>query len=104
MELLTVTKDIAARSILFGACTVPKVGALISSFSVSDLFWAERMFTALELKNFKLPLWTLSGYGSGYGYGNGYGDGYGNGSGSGYGYDKDICAKILVLDAPREAK
>jgi hypothetical protein len=94
MELLKVTKDLAIRCILFGSCKVPKVGSPPSDFSASELIWAERIFTPKELKIFKQPLWTLSGYGYGYGsgygdgsgYGYGYGSGYGDGSGSGDGY------------------
>ncbi len=71
MELLKVTKDIAIRTILFGSCTIPKVGKLINEFSFSDLIWAERLFTPEELKAFKVPLWTLSGSGSGDGDGSG---------------------------------
>lgn len=63
---LIVTKKIAAKAILFGACKVPSVGSRISEFSTSDLVWAEQM---LPIKGFelKLPLWVLSGSGSGYG-------------------------------------
>ena len=88
MELLKVTKDIAIRCILFGACSIPKVGQSVSDFSVSSLSWAEKMFSLKELKAFGRPLWTFSGYGAGSGS-SGYGDGYGDGSSdygsSGYG-------------------
>ena len=83
MEPLKVTKDIATRAILFGACSIPRVGQLVSEFSTSSLIWAEKMFSLSELKAFKFPLWTFSGsgYGSGYGSGSGYGYGYGSGYG-----------------------
>ena len=90
-----ITKQIALKAVLFGACYTPKVGKRFSEFSTSDLVWAER----LKIKN-RLPICVLSGSGSGsgsgygsgsgsgdgYGYGNGYGDGSGDGSGSGSGY------------------
>lgn len=79
MELLKVTKDIAVRCILFGACSIPKVGEAGSDFSVSNLAWAEKMFSVKELKAFGRPLWTFSG------------------SGDGYGDGKDIGARILAL-------
>lgn len=83
METL-VTKEHALKIVLAGACRVPKVGKEISSFSMSDLIWAEN--TGLfELKDGDLPLWVRSGSGSGYGYGYGYGYGSGSGSGSGDG-------------------
>jgi len=83
MELLTVTKDIAIRCVLFGACTIPKVGRKISEFGSGDLSWAERIFSLKELKSFARPLWTLAGSGSGSGYGSGDG--------------KDLCGKILTI-------
>jgi hypothetical protein len=114
MEILKVTKDIAIRTILFGSCTIPKVGRPVSEFSQSELIWAERIFSASELKAFDEPLWTRagsgygdgsgygsgSGYGDGYGYGAGSGDGDGSGSGDGDGSSKDIGAKVLkILEA-----
>jgi hypothetical protein len=89
MELLKVTKDIAIRCVLLGACKIPKVGALASSFSFSELTWAEQIFSKKELATFKIPLWTCSGYGSG----------YGDGSGDG----KDIASKILAINEEKEA-
>ena len=100
MELLKVNKEYAIRAILFGACYVPKIGKSISEIPVNDLIWAEKMFSPTEIKEFGVPLWTLSGdgygsvdgsvdgSGSGYGYGyvDGSGDGSGSGSCSGYGY------------------
>ena len=91
MELLKVTKEIAKRCILFGACSVPKVGQLVSDFSFNNLVWAEKMFTPKELKEFGLPLWIWSGYR----YGDGYGSGYGDGSGSGYGYGDGESRELL---------
>src|ERR1017187_4287122 len=98
MDLLTVSKDMAVRCILFGACYVPKIGKPISEIPVNDLIWSEKMFNPQEIKDFGGPLCALSssgygdcysdgygsGYGSGSGDGDGYGDGYGSGSGSGY--------------------
>src|ERR1017187_6960815 len=114
MDLLTVTKDMAVRCILFGACYVPKIGKPISEIPVNDLIWSEKMFNPQEIKAFGVPLWALSssGYGDGDGYSDGYGYGYGSGSGSGDGYGdgsgsgdgsgdgdgKDIGAKILALE------
>ena len=86
MERLVVTKDLAIRAILYGACKVPKVGAPAREFSTADLIWAERIFEPKELKAFELPLWVLSGSG----------DGSGSWYGSGYG--KDLGAKILAVD------
>ena len=80
-----VTKDIAIRCVLFGACKVPKVGTPAKVFSFAGLAWAERMFTKAELKKVGVPLWALSGYGDGYGDGDGYGNGYGYGDGDGNG-------------------
>ena len=88
-KVLTITKEIAAKVLLFGACRAPKVGSRIDEQSQSDLIWAERM---LPIKGIKIdvPLWTISVYGSGsgsgYGYGYGYGSGDGYGDGYGYGY------------------
>ena len=78
---LVVTKAMAAKAILFGACDAPEVGSPIDGFSTSDLIWAERLLPMDGFKT-KLPLWTMSssGYGYGYGSGDGYGDGYGSGS------------------------
>ena len=83
-----VTKDIAIRAVLAGACAVPKVGAKASTLSTEHLIWAEKLFTAEELAALPIPLWAMSGYGDGYGNGDGYGDGngYGNGYGNGDGY------------------
>jgi hypothetical protein len=96
MELLKVTPELAIRAIICNACRVPEVGTLVSELSMSDLIWAERIFTAKELQEFNRPLWTFSGSGDGYGYGSAhsYGDGagygfvygYGYGDGAGYGY------------------
>ena len=80
-----VTKDLAIKTVLLGACRIPQVGKSIKEFSFDDLIWAD---TKKELKEKKsLPLWTLGsyGYGSGYGYGYGYGSGDGSGYGSGSG-------------------
>ena len=85
MDRLVVTKELAARAILFGACSVPKIGTSAKDIDVGDLIWAEKIFSAKELKAFKFPLWTLSGSGSGDGYGYGSGDGSGNVFGSGNG-------------------
>ena len=91
METLKITKEIAIRAILHGACKIPKVGSLISEFSQSDLVWAEKMFL---IDDFTQPLWTLSGSGSGSGYGSGYGSGDGSGDGDG---SDDIGKKVLSL-------
>ena len=87
---LIVTKEMAVKTILFGACKVPAVGNRIAGFSQSELIWAEQMLPINGLK-LKIPLWAMSGSGygdgDGYGYGSssGYGSGYGDGDGSGYG-------------------
>ena len=90
-----VTKDMALRILLHGACEAPKIGRKISLFSTSDLVWVENkgIFEPQEVKQIsELPIWLLSGDGygdgdgSGYGYGSGDGSGYGYGSGDGYGY------------------
>ena len=81
MEFLKVTKEIAIKAILFGACSIPKIGQDASEFSVSSLSWAERLFSPKELKAFGRPLWTFSRSGSG------------SGSGSG----DDIGTKIMAL-------
>ena len=81
---LIVTKEIAVKALLFGACRIPKIGSKIEEYSQSDLIWAERL--GIKLKEL---LWIKSvdgsGDGSGYGSGDGSGYGYGDGSGSGYG-------------------
>lgn len=76
-----VTKDIALRILLHGACSgsIPKVGNLISQFSTSELIWVEdrKVFTDEEIKKttgVSLPLWICSGYG--YAYGDGYGENF----------------------------
>ncbi len=85
---LIVTKEIAAKAILFGACKVPTVGNRMGQFSTSDLLWAERMMPIKGIIS-RIPLWCLSETGDGNGYGdgngNGYGNGYGYGNGNGYG-------------------
>ena len=91
MDLLTVTKDMAIRCILFGACYVPKIGKPVSEISTGDLIWAKKMFSDAELKAFGQPLWTFSGSGSG------YGSGYGYGYGDGYGYGVDIAKRIAAI-------
>ena len=78
-----VTKDIAIRAVLAGACTVPKVGAKASTLSTEHLIWAEKLFTAEELAALPIPLWAMSG--------DGYGNGYGYGDGS------DPATKILAI-------
>ena len=89
-----ITKEVALRVFLHGACSAPTVGAKISSFPTSSLVWVEdrKCFTANEIKKISgnnLPAWVLSGdgdgdgYGYGYGDGDGYGDGNGNGNGNG---------------------
>ncbi len=42
-----ITKELAVKAILFGACRVPSVRKLISSFSQQDLIWAEKLLTEL---------------------------------------------------------
>ena len=64
----TVTKEIALKVVLMGACRIPKIGSNASSFSTSALIWAEDHDIKIEND---LPLWVLSS-----GYGNGYGAGY----------------------------
>ena len=92
MEQLTVTKDIAIRAIVCGACKVPMVGTPVSYFSTYDLIWAENLFDPTELKAFRIPLWAHAGYGAGdgAGYGDCYGAGTsactGDGDGTNYGY------------------
>ena len=69
---LIVTKELAIRAVLFGACRIPMVGKSIKDFSQPDLIWAERILSIKERKKIGLPLWVLgSGYGDGYGYGSG---------------------------------
>ena len=43
MELLKVTRDIAIRCVLFGACSIPKIGQLASDFPTSSLAWPEKL-------------------------------------------------------------
>lgn len=93
MEDLKITKDIAIRCVLFGACKIPKVGRLFNSFSTSDLIWAERIFVKKELAKFKTPLWLCSGDGGSGGGGGGGGYGYGSGGGDGDG----VIEKILKV-------
>ena len=62
-----ITKEIAIRAVLFGACKIPPVGARISEFSTSDLIWAEKILTQEEKKKMTLPLWVQSENGDGYG-------------------------------------
>lgn len=120
MEILKVTKAIALKALLFGACKPAIVGSDVKEYSTSDLIWAEKLFTEDQLKAFEIPLWLMSGYGyrdgnDGYGEGYGYGDGkdgysYGNGSGNGNGYGngkdgygcrcgEELTKKILELVA-----
>ena len=75
-----VSRELAIKVVLHGACRIPEVGKSFSEFSTSDLIWAE------DKKIAAIPLWVLSGYGDGYGDGSGYGYGYGDGSGYGDGY------------------
>ena len=83
MHGAVLTKELAIKAILHGACGVPDIGTPISSLSTHQLIWAEdRGIIPPELTEaLGLPGWLLSG--SGYGYGSGYGDGYGDGYGSG---------------------
>ena len=92
-----VTRELAIKAILHGACEAPEVGTPISKLSTSELIWVENagFITLEEIKKatgVSLPLWLCSGYGSGdgsgsgSGYGDGYGSGYGYGDGYGYGY------------------
>ena len=75
-----VTKDMAIRAILHGACSPPVVGKEISSLPQSNLIWAEErgIISPKEKAAAVLPAWALakSGYGDGYGDGYGSGDGY----------------------------
>ena len=67
-----VTKEHALKIVLAGACRMPEVGKNISTFSTSDLIWAEN--TGLfKSESKKLPLWVRSGSGSGSGTGSGNG-------------------------------
>jgi len=81
---IIITKEIALRAVLFGACRIPKVGENIKCLSQSDLFWAEKILFPRERKALKIPLWCC-GYGDGDGTGNGDGDVFGNGDGDGDG-------------------
>src|SRR3990167_5312582 len=89
---MIVTRDMALRIALHGACFIPEIGRNVSKFNTFDLIWVEdkKIFDKAEVKS-ELPLWALSveGFGNGYGYKNGYGDFYldgdGNGNGNGYG-------------------
>jgi hypothetical protein len=85
---MIITKELAIKAYLHGACRLPKIGGRVSDLSTSDLVWCEekKFVTPLDKKRMgvTLPVWVLSGYG--YGYGSGYGDGYGDGSGYGSGY------------------
>ena len=85
---IVVTKEMAVKAILFGACKVPEVGSRISQYTQSDLIWAEQLLPIKKVV-IDVPLWTLSGYGSGYGYG--YGDGSGYGSGEKYKQLVELC-------------
>ena len=87
---MLITKDIALKVVLHGACKIPPIGKKISDMPSPDLSWVDnaKVFTQKEVKKItgsNLPLYLLSGYGSGYGYGDGSGDGYGYGSGYGDG-------------------
>ena len=97
---MLITKEIAVRVVLAGACRIPPIGKKISDMSTSELDWVDsrKIFSDSEVKKLTgttVPLYFLSiskdgsGYGSGYGSGSGYGDGsgygYGDGSGSGSG-------------------
>ena len=80
-----ITKEIALKAVLLGACSLPEIGMAISKLPTSSLIWAENkgMANREEIRiatGFDLPLWVL------YGDGDGYGDGYGDGDGSGEGY------------------
>jgi hypothetical protein len=90
-----VTRELALKCVLMGACKAPTIGTKISQISTSHLIWAEdrEIVSKTDLKKLTgntLPLWVLSGYGDGsgdgYGSGSGSGSGYGDGSGYGYGY------------------
>ena len=78
-----VTKELAIKAVLLGACAMPIIGTPISSLPQSDLIWANERGLDAESPR---PAWALSRKGSGSGYGDGYGYGYGSGSGSGDGY------------------
>lgn len=88
---MIVTRDMALRIALHGACFIPEIGRNVSKFNTFDLIWVEdkKIFDKAEVKS-ELPLWALSvegfGNGYGYGYGNFYLDGYGNGNGYGNEY------------------
>ena len=93
MEVI-ITKEIALKAVLMGACEIPDIGKKISDCQFNDLVWA----STKDIIKLEYPLWAYSSYGYGYGYGDGgygYGSGYGdNGSGSGdgdggYGYGGD---------------
>lgn len=93
MEASFVTKELALKAVLHGACEVPKVGTTISELDANQLHWVATAgyITPAEViaaTGHDLPVWALSaaGSGSGDGYGSGDGDGYGYGYGSGYGY------------------
>ena len=82
-----ITRELAIKAVLHGACRIPRVGQEISRLSTEDLIWVENIgcVTAEQKQSLgiKIPIWVLSV--SGYGYGSGSGDGYGSGDGSGSG-------------------
>ena len=63
-----VTKEIAVKAVLLGACKLPSVWATVSSFSFSELLWAHSAGIGEKSAN-ELPLWARSGSGSGSGSG-----------------------------------
>ena len=67
---IIITKEIALKAVLFGACRIPKVGEDIGRLSQSDLVLAEKILTKNEKDKLKIPLFVMSsGDGSGSGYG-----------------------------------
>ena len=78
--IAVVTRELAIKAVLHGACRIPEVGQPLSEIKTEDLIWAEsKGFVTEKDKMTKLPIWVLSGSGSGDGYGYGSGDGYGYG-------------------------
>lgn len=63
-----ITKELALKAILHGACELPKIGAKISSLSTSTLIWAQEhsLVTREEVREAigkDTPVWLLSGDG-----------------------------------------
>lgn len=87
---MVITREIALRAVLCGACKVPEVGRPVSDLSQSALIWAEDAGIAEGVKA-PLPIWVLSGSGSG----------DGDGDGDGLVNKKDFLALLTAREASR---